>query len=97
MAAGQRSSGSWCPASPGQVILPSDWPIMLILSSDWSEAGSEVRVNFEAVMLDSVRERESRMWIHVTTRACRGEQECQVSYNNLCLMSMCGKSLLVEL
>ena len=99
MAADQRSSGSWCLASPGQVILashwsimlilfsdwsimiiqPSHWSIMLILPSDWSEAGSEVRVNFEAVMLDSVRERESRMWIHVTTRACRREQECQVS------------------
>ena len=80
MAADQRSSGSWCPASPGQVFLSSHWSIMLILSSDWSEAGAEVRVNFEAVMLDSVRERESRMWIHVTTRACRAEQECQVRH-----------------
>ena len=90
MAADQRNSESWCPASPGQVILssywsimlilPSGWSTMLILSSDWSEAGSEVRVNFEAVMLDSVRERESRMWIHVTTRACRAEQECQVRH-----------------
>ena len=56
---------------------------MLILISDWSEPGAEVRVNFEAVMLDSVRERESRMWIHVRVRACRGEQACTVSHQGL--------------
>ena len=42
-----------------------------------------VRVNFEAVMLDVTRERESRMWIHVTTRACRSREACTVSHGNI--------------
>ena len=55
----------------------------LVPRQPWSEAGAEVRVNFEAVMLDVTRERESRLWIHVTTRACRGQQACTVRHGNI--------------
>ena len=63
----------------------------LVPRDPWSEAGGqpEVRVNFEAVMLDVSRERESRMWIHVTTRACRDEAACKVSCQN---QNLCSES-----
>ena len=51
----------------------------------WAEPGRpEVRVNMEAVMLDASRGRESRVWIHVTTRACRTESACRVSHTMYC-------------
>ena len=38
----------------------------------------EVRLDFEAVMLDVNRSQESRVWLHVTTRACTSEARCSV-------------------
>ena len=36
----------------------------------------EVRLDFEAVMLDINRSQESKVWLHVTTRACTSQQRC---------------------
>ena len=38
----------------------------------------EVRLDFEAVMLDINRSQESKVWLHVTTRACTSQLLCSV-------------------
>ena len=38
----------------------------------------EVRLDFEAVMLDINRQQESKVWVHVTTRACTSLARCEV-------------------
>ena len=38
----------------------------------------EVRLDFEAVMLDINRSQESKVWLHVTTRACTSQARCSV-------------------
>ena len=51
----------------------------IVPRSPWSDQEAEVRVNFEAVMLDVDRRPETLMWVHVVTRVCRSESQCQVS------------------
>ena len=72
------------PAAPGHVVLVSGGCSQsqfreIVPSDPWSEGEAEVRVNFEAVMLDVSRGYKSNMWIHVTVRSCKDQKHCQVN------------------
>ena len=76
------------PEAPGHVVLVSGGCRVaqygeIVPRDPWTEVGDrEVRINFEAVMLDVTRSQESRMWIHVNTRACKYKRQCQAQCIN---------------
>ena len=76
------------PEAPGHVVLVSGGCRVaqygeIVPRDPWTEVGErEVRINFEAVMLDVTRSQESRMWIHVNTRACKYKRQCQAQCIN---------------
>ena len=37
---------------------------------------NEVRMEFEAVLLDAQRERQNQLWIHAKIKACVREEDC---------------------
>ena len=79
------SPSSTDPLAPGHVTLgqggcrPQEFAGVVPSHPATSPNNSrEVRLDFEAVMLDINRSEESKVWVHVTSRACTGLARCEV-------------------
>merc|ERR1712038_2118193 len=74
------------PNAPGSVTLVRDGCRVeefasIVPRQPWLKeySSSEVRLEFEAVLLDVTRRGQGRLWVHVKSVACTTKDECRVA------------------